>query len=86
MIQIPRAADAAVDHLVRSVVAVAGGRTSRSRLWSPPTYGAGDASRPPPRAAWPCVSGPGAPFLPKRALVLAQELLTRGVEAIKADS
>ncbi len=28
----------------------------------------------------------GAPLLPKRALVLAQELLTRGVEAIKADS
>ncbi len=28
----------------------------------------------------------GAPFLPKRALVLAQELLTCGVEAIKADS
>ncbi len=26
------------------------------------------------------------PLLPKRALVLAQELLTRGVEAIKADS
>ncbi len=29
----------------------------------------------------------GAPLLPKRALVLlAQELLTRGVQAIKADS
>ncbi len=26
------------------------------------------------------------PLLPKRALVLAQELLTRGVQAIKADS
>ena len=26
------------------------------------------------------------PLLPKRALTLAQELLTRGVEAIKADS
>ncbi len=25
----------------------------------PPTYGAGDTSRPPLRAAWPCVSGPG---------------------------
>ncbi len=30
--------------------------------------------------------GPGVPLLPKRALVLAQELLMRGVEAIKADS
>ena len=27
----------------------------------------------------------GAPLLPKRALVLAQELLTRGVQAIKAN-
>ncbi len=26
------------------------------------------------------------PLLPKRALILAQELLTRGVQAIKADS
>ncbi len=26
------------------------------------------------------------PLLPKRALTLAQELLTRGVQAIKADS
>ena len=26
------------------------------------------------------------PLLPKRALVLAQEILTRGVQAIKADS
>ena len=32
------------------------------------------------------LAAPGAPLLPKRALVLAQELLTRGVEAIKADS
>ncbi len=34
--------------------------------------------------------GPGgeapAPLLPGRALTLAQELLTRGVQAIKADS
>ena len=28
----------------------------------------------------------GAPLLPKRALALAQELLTRGVQAFKADS
>ncbi len=32
------------------------------------------------------LAAPGAPLLPKRALVLAQELLMRGVEAIKADS
>ena len=35
------------------------------------------------------VYGPGGevavPLLPKRALTLAQELLTRGVQAIKAD-
>ncbi len=51
----------------------------------PPTYGSGDTPRLPLRAAWPRVSGPGAPLLPKRALTLAQELLTRGVQAIKAD-
>ena len=67
-----------------------GARRSTSRSWprvAQGTYEVRDAPWSPParRLAVRLRAQGVVPLLPKRALVLAQELLTRGVQAIKAD-
>ena len=78
-----------------------GARRPTSRSWAPDgpdTYGVRNAPWPRATVTW---EGPGAPIMlklygpdgeeavvplkPVRALTLAQELLTRGVQAIKAN-